>query len=198
MQFAIAEKHFTACAHSLRLHLSQVSVHQFYFIKTKKNKMNSPTIFNLLLVLHICGIAVAIGMTVANFIAYKQFWKLYAISKDQGVLAFRGVTKFNLFGMLSLFLVILTGIGMLWLIHWYFAELFWFKIKMTMVLLLFINGFTFGRINNVKLAKLISEKETPGPLPDNIEKLKRNLQIFQSTQLILFLIAIIMVVFKFT
>jgi len=158
--------------------------------------MSSQTIFDLLLVLHLCGMATAIGMTLANLIAFKQFWKLYAINKEQGVLSFRGITKFNLFGMLSLLLVILTGIGLLWVVHWTLAELLWFKIKMTMVLLLLVNGFTLGRINNVKLSKLISEKEKPNPLPD-IKNLKRNLQIFQATQLILFLIAIIMVAFKF-
>lgn len=156
------------------------------------------TLYQTLLVLHIASIAIAIGMTLANFIAFKQFWKLYASNKEQGILAFRGINKFNLFGMLSLFLAILTGIAMLWVVQWTFGQLLWFKIKMALVALLFLNGFTMGRINNEKLRKLISATKTLDKLPDDVAKLKRNLAIFQSGQLVIFLLIIFMVVFKFT
>ena len=158
--------------------------------------MITDTIYPLLLILHLSGMAIAAGITFANFIAYKQFWKLYSINKAQGVLSFRGINKFNLFGMLSLFLTILSGMGMLWMVDWVFVQLLWFEIKLTLVVLLFVNGFTMGRINNEKLANLISIKDDPNPLPDDVDTLKRNLQIFQGTQLILFLLIIILVVFK--
>jgi hypothetical protein len=159
--------------------------------------MNQQIIFYLLLVLHICGIATAIGMTLANLIAFRQFWKIYALNKEQGVSSFRGINKFQLFGMLGLLLAILTGIGMLWVAHGIFAEFFWFKIKMSLVLLLLINGFTLGRTQNIKLQKLISAEKKPAKLPDDVKSLKRNLQIFQIIQLSLFLLIITTVISKF-
>lgn len=154
--------------------------------------------YRTLLTLHIAGMATAIGMTLANFVAFKQFWKLYENDKVLGVLAFRGISKFNLLGMLSVFVVILTGLGMLWTIHWSFWQLLWFKIKLSLVLLLFINGFTMGRIYNEKLTSLITQANDLTQKPSmDIAKLRRGLQTFQVVQLLIFLLIIIMVVFKF-
>jgi hypothetical protein len=64
---------------------------------------------------------------------------------------------------------------------------------------LFVNGFTMGRIYNEKLAKLISmEASLDLPSSSDITKLKRGLQRFQITQLLIFVLIIVMVVFKFS
>jgi uncharacterized membrane protein YbjE (DUF340 family) len=160
--------------------------------------MNTQTILQISLVLHLIALAMAVGITIANAVAFKQFWKLYDANKEHGLAAFRAITKFQLFGIVGLSLLILSGITMLWLSQWTFVELLSFKIKMSLVVLLFVNGFTLGRTTTLKLQKLLSEEKQPDELQTETTRLRRNLQIFHLTQLSIFTMIIIFAVFRFT
>ena len=59
--------------------------------------MNTHTILQTALVLHLIALAMAIGITLANAIAQKQFWKLYDQNKSQGIAAFRATLKFRIY-----------------------------------------------------------------------------------------------------
>ena len=64
------------------------------------------TILHLSLVVHIIAISMVVGITIANFVAFKQFWKLYAVNHEQGLSAFRAITNFQFIGMIGLLLLI--------------------------------------------------------------------------------------------
>jgi hypothetical protein len=138
------------------------------------------------------------GITIANAIAFQQFWKLYDTNREQGLAAFRGITKFRLVAAIGFPLLILTGIALLWLYQWTFAELLWFKIKMFLVLLLFVNFFTLGRASTLKLQKFLSGKINSDALQSETTRVRRNLLIFNLTQLSIFILIVMVVVFKFT
>jgi len=160
--------------------------------------MISQTILHTTLVVHIVGISMVLGITIANYVAFKQFWKLYDINKEQGLSAFRAISKFQVVGITGLLLLILSGTIMLYLFQWTFYELLWFKIKLCLVLLIFINGFTMGRIQTLKLIAFLSEARAPSESPKDIALLKRNLRIFHLTQLLLFFLIIVVSVFRFS
>jgi hypothetical protein len=160
--------------------------------------MNTQTILNITLVLHLIALSVVIGITIANYVACQQSWKLYDSDKDQGLAAFRSIAKFRLVGIIGLLTLIVTGITMLYLFQWTLISLLWFKIKLFIVLLIFVNGFTIGRIQNEKLdAFLLEEGQSRSPQIDT-KKLKRNLDIFNLTQLLLFVLIIILSIFRFS
>jgi hypothetical protein len=160
--------------------------------------MDKQTILQLALAFHLVAMGMAIGITLANAVANNQFWKLYDKSKEQGLAAFRATVKFRVFGMMGLALLILTGVIMLWAVHWTLVELLWFKIKLFLVFLLFVNGFTLGRTTSQKLEEVLkAENKSGGVHPETI-RLRKSLQIFQLTQLGLFVIIIILAVFRFT
>jgi len=160
--------------------------------------MMSQTILHTSLVVHIIGVSMVLGITIANYVAFRQCWKLYGTHKEQGLSAFQAVSKFQIVGITGLLLLILSGIIMLYLFQWTFYELLWFKIKLCLVLLIFINGFTTGRIQTLKLMAFLSEVSATGESPKDIALLKRNLRIFHLTQLLLFFLIIVVSVFRFS
>jgi hypothetical protein len=159
--------------------------------------MDTQSILNIVLVLHLIALSMAIGITVANYVAFQQIWKLYDSNKEQGLAAFRSIAKFRLVGIIGLLLLIVSGITMLYLFQWTLTSLLWFKIKLFIVLLIFVNGFTMGRIENEKLDKFLSEERQLKPSQTDTAKLKRHLQIFNLTQLLLFVLIIILSIFRF-
>jgi hypothetical protein len=160
--------------------------------------MTTQIILYTALVVHLIALAISIGITLANAIACLQFWKLYDKDKAQGLAGFRAIAKFQLFGIIGLSTQILTGLIILWVFKWTLVELLWFKIKLFMVVLLFVNGFTLGRTTSLKLQKLFSANIQTDKPESETGKLKRNILIFQVIQLSIFIIIITLSVFKFS
>jgi uncharacterized membrane protein SirB2 len=159
--------------------------------------MNTQSLLHLLLSIHLIALTMAVGITIASTVASNQFWKLYDKDKLQGISAFRGIKKFQLFGGLGLLLLIVSGVGMLSLYNGAFHDQLWFQIKMTCILLMIVNGVTLGRITTNRMSKLLNgDGQTSNPGTD-IPRLKRNQAIFYATQLSLFVVIIVLASFRF-
>ncbi|MBK9729854.1 MAG: hypothetical protein IPO83_00925 [Chitinophagaceae bacterium] len=154
-------------------------------------------VLQITLTLHLIALAMAIGITLANAISQYQFWKLYDSNKEQGLAAFKATTKFRVFGIIGLMVSILTGLIMLWLLNWSLTALLWFKIKLAIVVLLFVNGFTLGRTTSDKLDAILKSENNTDEVQHETIRLRRNMQLFQLTQLSMFIIIIILAVFRF-
>jgi hypothetical protein len=159
--------------------------------------MSTQTILHVTLALHLIALTIAMGITIATAIAFKQFWRLYDKDKERGLSAFRAITKFRVFGITGLMVLILTGLIMLWLFNWTLAGLLWFKIKMFIVVLLFVNGFTSGRTTSQKLEALLKQEAGSADFEPDTIRIRRHLMIFHLTQLTLFALIIILAVFRF-
>lgn len=158
--------------------------------------MNTQSLLHLFLLIHLIALTMSVGITIASAVATTQFWKLYDKDRLQGILAFRGIRKFQVIGGLGMLLLILSGIAMLWLYNWAFGEQLWFHIKMGCILLIFVNGFTFGRITTARMGKLLKDEETGNAAVD-VSRLRRRQGIFHAAQLSLFFIIILMASFRF-
>lgn len=159
--------------------------------------MNTQSLLHLCLAIHLIALTMAVGITIASAVATSQFWKLYDKDRLQGISAFQAIKKFQVFGGLGMLLLILSGIAMLWLYNWAFAEQLWFNIKMTCLLLIFVNGFTFGRKSTIRMGKLIDEGRQVSNSDADILRLKRSQTIFHAGQLSLFFVMIVMASFRF-
>jgi len=158
--------------------------------------MASETLYQTVLVLHIMGLITAAGVTVTSYFAFKEFWKLYDTSNPQGLSAFKAMSKLQMVGMFGLILLVLSGVGMLAIVDWEYGSQLWFKVKLILVALIFVNSFTQGRIQTLKLRALIHGQK---PVDNNeVELLKRNLAIFQLSQIAIIALIIICSVYKFT
>lgn len=159
--------------------------------------MNTQIILNIFLTLHIIAISMVVGVTIVNYIAFKQFWRLFDKNRQQGLTSLKGISTFQMVGLTGMALLLLSGIAMLWLFQWSFISLLWFKIKLLIVLLVFANGLTKGRKLHVKLQTFFADENNLNELKRNTDKLKQSAVSFQLSQLILFISIIILSVFKF-
>ena len=168
------------------------------YVEPEKQKvMSTQSLLHLFLSIHLIALTMAVGITIASAVATSQFWKLYDKDRLQGISAFRGIKKFQIFGGLGLLLLILSGVVMLSLYNGAFHDQLWFQIKMTCILLLLINGFTLGRITTKKMSKLLKDDQQANSQVPDIPRLKRNQAIFHATQLSLFFIIIVLASFRF-
>lgn len=152
-------------------------------------------LYSLFLTLHILSFITAMGTVVLTLFSYHQFWKLYAINSEQGRAAFRYFQRTGTVGMIGLFVAILAGLSMEFTVSFAHAHFTWFRVKMFLVLLLFINGFTRGRVASLKLQKLVAGDGEQPIAP--VTALRRECDLFICTQLLIYLLIVIMVAFRF-
>ena len=84
----------------------------------------------------------------------------------------------------------LTMIG----IHGWYFTLLWFKIKLALVILLFVNGFTLGRTSTTRLQNWLKNPQDPQV---DTGMIQRSLKTFQTIQLTIFIIIILLTAFRF-
>lgn len=160
--------------------------------------MEIHSIYNLFKILHIIGFTAAIGITIATYLAYNQFWKLYRYNNAMGAAAFRTFRLLQIAGMIGLTLVLVAGICMLALTSWAFMHQIWFHIKLTLVLLIFVTGFTIGRTSTLKLKNFLAKDQSGSGMNDEARQIRSRLRTYHIIQLFLYASIIVLSVFRFT
>jgi hypothetical protein len=158
--------------------------------------MDSGTLLHTFLVLHIVGLVLAGGVSISNLIIFKELWAQYESHNPDSSTVFKTISKLQPLGMAGLMLLILSGISMLATVHWSFLSMRWLQLKLVLVVLIFVNGFTLGRTQALKLAALMSENKKKDE-PADVALLRRNFRLFQLTQLSLVLLIVVLSIFKF-
>ncbi|HEX9511865.1 MAG TPA: hypothetical protein VF939_15345 [Puia sp.] len=158
-------------------------------------------IFNLLqtgLVLHITGIIMMVGVSLAEFVASRQLWMFILTDKDKARTILRTTSSFSLLQGIGAVLIIAGGILMMAAFHGAIAGQLWFQVKMVLLLLILLNFLVIARPAKRKLRKLLNgTTEAPAIGQEAIPAIKKRLTIFQATQLVLFWLIIVLAVFKF-
>ncbi len=156
--------------------------------------MDTQSIYHLALVTHIIGLTLMAGATVTAYIAFKQFWKAYALDNLGAVTIQQAISKFSKLFSIGILLLILSGITMMGITNGVFGEQLWFRIKFALVILVIINGLIMGMRQGVKLRKFLASHTNDSV---QAQRLKRNLNVFHISQMALFFIIYILSVFKF-
>jgi len=157
--------------------------------------------FNILksgLVLHITGIVVMVGTLFASFLVYRQFWKLFTSEKDKAAVLFNIISRFQVAQMIGGALVITGGIIMMIAFHGVLMHAAWFKIKMTMLLLIILNAAFVARPAVLQLKQLLVPVQTgEAEAQFNMLAVKRKITVFYALQFIFFLAIFILSAFQF-
>ena len=155
--------------------------------------MDTTTLYLAAKTVHIAAFVLAIGIVACTYMSYSYFWELYGRNKEQGISAFRAYNRLQLTGMISLGVVLLAGIAMLVLMDWRLMQHLWFQVKLALVALIFINGFTLGRTSTIRLRRFLEDDNH-----DSTESgiIKRKLRFFQLLQLALYFAIIVVSVFR--
>jgi hypothetical protein len=149
------------------------------------------------LALHITGIVMMVGFTLATLVAYLQFWRYFKNGQNNlsPILSF--VSRAKALQMIGGLLTITGGIIMMVAFHGTIMHMLWFKIKMSVLVLIILNAIVTGRI-----AKKIKFSLAPDQLDTQVghyttRDMKWKLTLSYSFQLAFFLIIFVLSAFKF-
>lgn len=117
--------------------------------------MNSYTLLQTFLVLHLSGLVLMAGTIVVDSMLYRAFWQQYNTDRERSVNLLTVSGKFGRVTGIGAALLILTGIGMMGVTHGVFGEQLWFRIKFGLVTLLIVINLT-ARRRGLKLRKAIA------------------------------------------
>lgn len=153
--------------------------------------MSTQIFFQGFIVLHLIGFLLFAGTSVADFVGFRQFWKQYDLDKTRAANVMQAISGFPVLMRVGIGLIILSGIGIMYMTHGVFGEQLWFRIKFALVLLIIVNTFLFGQRQK---KQLIRSFETSG---DAVQKIRGNIRLFHTVQLLFVFIIILLSVYKF-
>jgi len=159
--------------------------------------MDSAILLQLFLVLHLTGLLMIAGLTLADMVAWNYFWKTWTTDPQKGALVMGAMSNFPKYMAAGAVVLILTGIGMMAIVHGVYGEQLWMRIKIAIVLLVIINTAIIARPKVLKLQKLVAGDTQNDNTQQQILAIKPRVKLFHITQLLLFAAIIILSVFKF-
>jgi len=116
--------------------------------------MNSYTLLQTFLALHLTGLVLMAGTIVVDSMIYRAFWQQYNTDRERSVNLLAVSGKFGRVTGIGAALIILTGVGMMAVTHGVFGEQLWFRIKFGLVILLIVINL-IARRRGLKLRKAI-------------------------------------------
>lgn len=137
--------------------------------------------YHLLLIVHIAGFLLMAGTTLAECILFFPLRRHPA--KATAVLPI--VHTLSIALPIGAPLLLLSGAGLLWLTGGAFLAQRWMLVKLVLVALLPLNGFTIGLAQEKRLKANINAHTL------------RNMHLFYASQLLIFVIILVLAVFKF-
>lgn len=154
-------------------------------------------IYHVSLWLHIIGITLLAGTTVVDFVLTRRFWAFYAKDNQAGVLVRKMTDKLPLLIVAGIVITLLSGIGMMTILHAVVGAMLWFRIKIGLVLIVILNGIIVGRRLNTRLNKLLVSAGPRSANEGSLNQVKKSLRLFHLTQLTIFFIIYFLSAFKF-
>jgi len=156
--------------------------------------MNSYTLLQTLLTLHLTALVLMAGTIVIDSLMYRTFWQQHEINRERSLNLLAASGKFGRLSGIGAALLILTGFAMMFITHGVFGEQLWFRIKFGLVILLIIINL-LARRRSLKLRKIISLSDAASLT--EIGKIRVFLKRYFITAFIIFFLIIFLSVFKF-
>jgi uncharacterized membrane protein SirB2 len=155
------------------------------------------SMYNTVLVAHIIGLTMVAGTMLVEYITTRYFWQQYAVDKRNGIAIQHAISKFQFLPGVGLFLLIISGVGMMAVTRGVFGEQVWFRIKFGLVIVIIINSLAVGRRLGLKLRKLLQAEDSITNPDAKLLKIKNSLSWFHIIQITLLIIVFVLSTFKF-
>ncbi|HEY8930062.1 MAG TPA: hypothetical protein VIM55_12765 [Mucilaginibacter sp.] len=156
--------------------------------------MNSYTLLQTLLTLHLTGLILMAGTIVVDSLMYRTFWQQYNIDKDRSLNLLAASVRFGRIAGIGAALLVLTGFGMMAATHGVFGEQLWFRIKFGLVIVLIIINLV-ARNRGLKLRTIIGLPDA-GSVAAAL-KIRTFLSRYFAAAFIIFFVIIFLSIFKF-
>jgi uncharacterized membrane protein len=151
-------------------------------------------LLNAGLVVHICGISLMVGMTIAGFATHRQLFILSAENKNGASTLIATARIFSRLQMFGGLLIITGGVMMMIAFQGLIAGQLWFKVKLSLLLLLVLNMALIFRPADRWLRRFFKAAQ---PEQTDLTKAQRLLNRFYILQFLIFLGIFILSVFRF-
>lgn len=148
------------------------------------------------LVVHLIGISMLVGTTVASFTTYQHIWQVVYNERSKALLLIKSAVRLRLLQIIGGVLILTGGIMMVSAFHGLVTQQTWFKIKMIVLLLLVLNPFIIARPAATKLLRVLDHQKETVSEAIMINGIKRKLNWFHILQLLFFLVIFILSVFR--
>jgi hypothetical protein len=158
--------------------------------------MTAQIIYPIALVTHITGLTMMAGTTLVDYILFKQFWKQLIKEKAKGLAISEAISVLPILFGIGITLLIISGVTMMAMTNGVYGEQLWFRIKFALIILIILNGLLVGRRQGSRLRKILSE-DGSAENTARLLKIKRNLNSFHISQMLMFITIFILSVFKF-
>lgn len=151
-------------------------------------------LLNTGLVLHICGICLMVGMSIAGFTNYRQLFISLAKDKNNSSPLIATAELFSKLQMLGALLIVAGGVMMMIAFQGLIAGQLWFKVKIALLLLLILNMALIFRPARMMLRRFLDATD---PEQAILTKARRLSNLFFFVQFLIFLGTFILSVFRF-
>lgn len=148
----------------------------------------------LLLIMHLSGLALMVGLTVAAFVTFRAFKKRFAIKSESATGLLQLLLNLDPIKGVGGILLIISGIGLIYITGGVFLHMLWLQLKLSLILLLPLNEILIGKKHLKKLKTAFFENN-----PHSAAVIKTTLPkiaLFYTIQLLLFLGIIVLAVLK--
>ncbi|MFL5743459.1 MAG: DUF2269 family protein [Niastella sp.] len=149
----------------------------------------------LLLILHLSGLTLMVGTTVASFVTFRAFKNRFNQKSESSTGLLQLLSNLAPVKGIGGILLILSGIGLTYITGWVFLHMLWLQVKLCLILLLPLNEILIGNKQQKKLKTAFFENN-----PDSTAVIKiaiPKISIFYTIQLLLFFGIFVLAVFKF-
>jgi hypothetical protein len=148
-----------------------------------------------LLSLHLMALVLMAGTTLVDFITLRSFWRMFEKQREKATGLLDATASYSRMIGIGAAILILTGFGMMFITRGVFGEQLWFRIKFVFVILLVANGLLVGRRLGFRLRKTVSGAGLINP--GTIMQVRKKMFRFHTSQLLIFIIIILLSIFKF-
>jgi hypothetical protein len=172
------------------------SIKELHPIKAFKSQiMETSNLLNLLLTVHITGLTIAGGLSVANFFAIQKFSKVLANGESTIIVA-AILPQPSRFFWIGLLMLLISGAMMMHIAYTAFMMQIWFQLKLGLILLIAVNGIIIDRKMAGVRSMILNENERSAT-PESITVFLGKAMVLSGLQLLFFLMIFILAVFRF-
>ena len=149
----------------------------------------------LLLIMHLSGLILMVGTTVASFVTFRAFKNRFNIKSETSTGLLQLLSNLAPIKGIGGILLIISGIGLTYITGWVFLHMLWLQLKLSLILLLPLNEMLIGnkQLKKLKTAFFENNPDSAAVIKMTVPKITR----FYTIQLLLFLGIIVLAVLKF-
>ena len=107
--------------------------------------MYTQIVRQLLIIMHLSGLILMVGTTVASFVTFRAFTNKFKIKSESSTGLLQLLLNLDPVKGIGGILLIISGIGLAYITGWVFLHMLWLQLKLFLIVLLPLNEIVIGK-----------------------------------------------------